>query len=96
MISAKSMYWQYQERGYSKISFCQVCMKKYTWSSVFKIERVLTNENAEYCLSEEVQDLPITAEVWYQWSYECRMKNIKPVMSLEKNYTENKKEPLTI
>ena len=69
---------------------------KYVWKSAvdhqsLEIERALTNQIAEYRLSEEAQYLAIPTEVWYQWSYEDRMKYIKFVRSLGKNDIENQK-----
>ena len=52
---------------------------------MYEVERALTNQSAEYGLSEEPQYLAISTEVWYQWSYEDRMKYIKFVRSLGKN-----------
>ena len=92
MLSAKkSISWLFQERRYYKISFV-----KYLWKSTVdhqspETERVLTNQSAEYRLSEEAQYLAIPTEVWYQWSYEDRMKYIKFVRSLGKNDIENQK-----
>ena len=92
MLSAKkSISWLFQERRYYIISFV-----KYIWKSTVdhqspEIERVLTNESAEYRLSEEAQYLAIPTEVWNQWSYEDRMKYIKFVGSLGKNNIENQK-----
>ena len=56
----------------------------------------MTNQRAEYGLSEKVQDLAILTEVWYQWSYEDRMKYIKFVSSLGKNDIDNQQTIDTI
>ena len=54
-------------------------------------ERTLTNESAEYHLSEEPQYLAIPTEVWYQWPYEDRMEYIKFLRSLgKKRYRKSK------
>ena len=37
-------------------------------------EKALTNQSAEYRLSEAAQYLAIPTEVGYQWPYEDRMK----------------------
>ena len=56
----------------------------------------MTNESAEYCPSGKAQYLAIPTEVWYQWTYEDRMKYIKFVRSLGKNDIENQKAIDTI
>ena len=68
--------------GYSnKDDIAKSHFVKYVWKSTvdhqsLDIERALTNESAEYRLLEEARYLAIPAEVWYQWSYEDRMKYI--------------------
>ena len=62
---------------------------KYVWKIIadhqsLENERTLTNESAEYHLSEESQYLAIPTEVWYQWPYEDRMEYIKFLRSLGK------------
>ena len=96
MLSAKKV-----SLGYSKKDdIAKSHFVKYVWKSTvdhqsLEIERALTNQSAEYRLSEEAQYLAIPTEVWYQWSYEDRMKYIKFVRSLGKNDIEIKK-PLTL
>ena len=63
---------------------------------MYEVERALTNQSAEYGLSEEPQYLAISTEVWYQWSYEDRMKYIKFVSSLGKSDIDNQQTIDTI
>ena len=92
MLSAKKV-----SLGYSqKDDIAKSHFVKYVWKSTvdhqsLEIERALTNQRSEYRLSEEAQYLAIPTEVWYQWSYENRMKYIKFVISLGKNDIENQK-----
>ena len=92
MLSAKKV-----TLGYSKKKdISQSHFVKYVWKSTvghqsLEIERAWTNQSAEYGLSEKAQDLAILAEVWYQWTYEDRMKFIKFVSSLGKNDIDNQK-----
>ena len=86
---------------YSKKDIAKSHFVRYLWKSIvdrqaLEIERALTNESAEYCLSGKAQYLAIPTEVWYQWTYEDRMKYIKFVRSLGKNDIENQKAIDTI
>ena len=86
---------------YSKKDIAKSHFVRYLWKSIvdrqaLEIERALTNESAEYCLSRKAQYLAIPTEVWYQWTYEDRMKYIKFVRSLGKTDIENQKAIDTI
>ena len=75
MLSAKIV-----SLGYSKKEdIAKSHFIKYVWKSTVdyqspEIEKALTNQSAEYRLSEAAQYLAIPTEVGYQWPYEDRMK----------------------
>ena len=97
MLSAKKVSLGYSKKqDIAKFHFIKHVWKSTVDHQSLKIERALTNQIAEYHLSEEAQYLAIPTEVLYQWSYEDRMKCIKFVRSLGKNDIENQKTIDTI
>ena len=90
MLSAKKVSLGYSKKqDIAKFHFIKHVWKITVDHQSLKTERALTNQIAEYHLSEEVQYLVIPTEVLYQWSYEDRMKCIKFVRSLGKNDIKN-------
>ena len=97
MLSAKKVSLGYSKKeDIAKSHFVNYVWKSTVYHQSLETERALTNQRAEYGLSEKVQDLAILTEVWYQWSYEDRMKYIKFVSSLGKNDIDNQQTIDTI
>ena len=82
MLSAKKVSLGYSKKeDIAKSHFVNYLWKSTVYHQSLETERALTKE--------KVQDLAILTEVWYQWSYEDRMKSIKFVSSLGKNDIDN-------
>ena len=67
MFSAKKVSLGYSKKAdVSKSHFVKYVWKSTVDNQSLEIERVLTNQSAEYRLSEEAQYLAIPTEVWHQ------------------------------
>ena len=75
MLSAKKVSFGYSKKDdIAKSHFVKYICKSTVDHQSLETERALSNQIAEYRLSEEAQYLAIPTDVWYQWSYEDRMK----------------------
>ena len=86
ILSAKKVPLCYSNKeDIAKSHFVKYVSKSTVDHQSIEIEMALTNQSAEYRLSEEAQYLAIPTEVWYQCSYEDKMKYNKFVRSLSIN-----------